>query len=210
MTDAADIEPADDWSVIDAPEPLDLDPVAVNKKLRALGHCQRRLDEYDAAAAAELADIDAAHAAERTELVDQIMRVREPLAESRDHLARILELTGRARIAADPGEGTWTLPGGRLEVGGGGIAKEWGSDADLLAWAQKYCPDAVNEPKPATVDKNKVWAAVKDAAVKDDHGRQAPASDDGTVWVSGEVVPLIVKPKERTVTPVPDLTGAES
>lgn len=201
-----DLEPiADDWSMIDAPEPVDLDPVAVNRKLRALGHAQRRLNEYDAAAMDELDELDGEYRAKRLEMEDRLMRGRVPLAASRDHLHTLLELVGRARIEADPGESTWTLPGGRLAVAGGGIEKEWGSDDDLLAWATKHCPDAVNDPKPATVDKNKVWAAIKDAAVKEEWGRQAPATDDGTVTLKGSTVPIRVKPKPRTVTPEPDL-----
>lgn len=203
---AADLEPiTDDWSMIDAPEPVDVDPIKVARTLRALGHRTKDLNDFDATADDQRAELAAEYDQKRAELEDNIARTRQPLVETVGHLTRRLELTGLARLAADPGAPTWTLSGGKLVVGGGGIEKEWGTDDELLAWAQKHCPDAVNEPKPATVDKTKVWAAIKDAAVKTEHGRQAPATDDGTVTIDGATVPLIVKPKPRTVTPEPDL-----
>jgi hypothetical protein len=206
--EAAEIEPlVDDRSMIDAPEPVDLDPVAVGRMLRACAHRTRDLRDYDATADDERAEMTARHDAERRELEDRLTRNRQPLVETVGYLERRLELTGLARLAADPGAPTWTLNGGKLVVGGGGIEKEWGSEDDLREFAAVHCPEALT-PQPDKVVKAAIWAFIKDDAVKTQHGRQAPATKDGTVTVDGDTVPIRIVAKPRTITVEPDLDAA--
>lgn len=210
MTDleAAQIEACEAEPVILEAEPIDLDPAKVNRTLKALAYKQRDLDEYDAAAADERAELHARHTREASELEDRIGRDRAPLAEAVGVLTRKLELVGHARIAADPGSRTWTLPAGRIAVGGGGVEKVWQDEAAVIAWAEKNCPDAL-EPQPKKLNKNKLWEAVKDSAVVERHKRQAPANPDGSVVYKGKPVPgLLVREKDRTVTPDPNLDAA--
>jgi len=192
----------DEWSLIEA-EPVDLDPDRVNRTLKALAYKQRDLDEYDTAAEGERREQAERHAAERAELEDRITRGRSPLVESVAVLERKLQMVGHARLAADPGASTWKLPAGRIEIGGGGIEKEWGDEEALREWAKEHAPEAL-EPQPDKLNKNKLWEALKAHAVREEHKRQAPAREDGTVVIDGEVVPgITVKAKDRTVTPAP-------
>jgi hypothetical protein len=207
MTDTALEQAQDEWVELEA-EPIDLDPAKVNRTLKALAYKQRDLNEYDLAADDERRELAARHAAESAELEDRIQRDRAPLVEAVGVLTRKLELVGHARLAADPGARTWTLPAGRIAVGGGGVEKVWQDEAAVIAWAEQHCPDALEE-QPKKLNKNKLWEAVKAAAVVEKHGRQAPANDNGSIVVDGKPVPgLVVREKDRTVSPVANLDAA--